>query len=79
MKTIARNLMNAQDEKAEGPAVENSIFIFLTFVNSIIPTINCDSTIMDVTAHTKKQIHWGIFFDRASSEIFDRRTKVHRH
>ena len=52
MKTIVHNLM-ASSEPDSGPAVEMYLFIFLKFVNSIIPTINYDFT-MDVTADVKK-------------------------
>ena len=59
MKTIVRNLVSMTKvddgdmEKNDGPAVEMYLFIFLKFVNSIIPTINYDFT-MDVTANTSK-------------------------
>lgn len=63
MKTIVGNLIRAAEEKAkesEGggaeakpPSVEMYLFIFLKFVNSMIPTINYDFT-MDVTASTQK-------------------------
>lgn len=52
MKRIVQNLLkNKTDE--DGPTVELYLFIFLKFVNSIIPTINYDFT-MDVTASTQK-------------------------
>ena len=53
MKTIVKNLMQANDGKGEGPSVEMYLFIFLKFVSSMIPTINYDFT-MDVSASTKK-------------------------
>uniref|UniRef100_A0A7S4N5H6 Autophagy-related protein 3 n=1 Tax=Odontella aurita TaxID=265563 RepID=A0A7S4N5H6_9STRA len=66
MKTIVGNLIRAAEEKAaeaagagggaaevKPPSVEMYLFIFLKFVNSMIPTINYDFT-MDVTASTQK-------------------------
>ena len=66
MKRIVQNLMRAAEAEnhknkdgtttttttAEEPTVEVYLFIFLKFVNSIIPTINYDFT-MDVTASTQ--------------------------
>ena len=58
MKRIVQNLIknstsSGQAEQDDPPTVELYLFIFLKFVNSIIPTINYDFT-MDVTASTQK-------------------------
>jgi ubiquitin-like-conjugating enzyme ATG3 len=55
MKAIVRNLINMSNTKegAQEPTVEMYIFIFLKFVNSIIPTISYDFT-MNVSASTAK-------------------------
>ncbi|KAL7578818.1 hypothetical protein ACA910_016039 [Epithemia clementina (nom. ined.)] len=67
MKRIVQNLVRASNSNSSSkndgveqtshnvdePTVEMYLFIFLKFVNSIIPTINYDFT-MDVTASTQK-------------------------
>jgi len=66
MKKIVKNLIKAPSNNSTssqqqdnnnatptGPSVEMYLFIFLKFVNSIIPTINYDFTI-NVTANTAK-------------------------
>eukprot|EP00527_Entomoneis_sp_CCMP2396_P009902 CAMPEP_0198138466 /NCGR_PEP_ID=MMETSP1443-20131203/1881_1 /TAXON_ID=186043 /ORGANISM="Entomoneis sp., Strain CCMP2396" /LENGTH=339 /DNA_ID=CAMNT_0043800257 /DNA_START=269 /DNA_END=1285 /DNA_ORIENTATION=+ len=60
MKRIVQNLIKNNnnstgqpEEDSDPPTVELYLFIFLKFVNSIIPTINYDFT-MDVMASTQK-------------------------
>jgi len=60
MKTIVHNLIKQQqtqggdDDMISGPSIEMYLFIFLKFINSIIPSIAYDFT-MDVTADTRKK------------------------